>query len=69
MMANVPDRPDLSPEENETLRLMTEGMTSRQIAAELKVSVRTAETVIRKIYGKLKGGPDEGDPQGDGDGG
>jgi DNA-binding NarL/FixJ family response regulator len=58
MDGNVPDRPDLSSEENEFLRLMADGMSTRQIAEELKINPRTVEVFIPKLLRKLGRGPD-----------
>jgi DNA-binding CsgD family transcriptional regulator len=62
MDGNVPDRPDLSREENQFLQRMANGMSSRQIAEELKINVRTVETLMREILRKLGLGPDGGRP-------
>nr|WP_042180715.1 AAA family ATPase [Kibdelosporangium sp. MJ126-NF4]CEL14537.1 putative transcriptional regulator [Kibdelosporangium sp. MJ126-NF4]CTQ88902.1 putative transcriptional regulator [Kibdelosporangium sp. MJ126-NF4] len=43
----------LSPRENEIARLVAQGMTNRQIGASLHISVRTVETHVQKILGKL----------------
>jgi len=65
MDGNVPDRPDLSREANEFLRLMADGMSTRQIAEELKISERSAQVLIPKILRKLGRGPDDiGEPPG-----
>jgi DNA-binding NarL/FixJ family response regulator len=65
MDGDVPDRPDLSREENEFLRLMADGMSTRQIAEELKISERSAQVLIPKILRKLGRGPDDiGEPPG-----
>jgi DNA-binding CsgD family transcriptional regulator len=64
MDGNVPDRPDLSREENEFLRLMADGMSTRQIAEELKISERSAQVLIPKILRKLGLGPDIGESPG-----
>ena len=53
MDGNVPDRPDLSREEDELLRLLADGMTSRQIAEELKINERSVQVLIPKILLKL----------------
>jgi DNA-binding NarL/FixJ family response regulator len=68
MSGEVPDRPDLSREENMILRLLAGGMSTRQIAEESKVSERTAEVVIPKILRKLKRGTDASDAEGERDG-
>jgi two-component system, NarL family, response regulator DesR len=44
----------LSPREIEVLRLMGEGLTMRQIARRLEISVRTVETHATKLYRKLE---------------
>jgi DNA-binding NarL/FixJ family response regulator len=64
MDGDVPDRPDLSREENEFLRLMADGMSTRQIAEELKISERSAQVFIPKMLRKLGRGPDMGEPSG-----
>jgi DNA-binding CsgD family transcriptional regulator len=65
MDGSVPDRPDLSCEANEFLRLMADGMSTRQIAEELKISERSAQVLIPKILRKLGRGPDDiGEPPG-----
>jgi DNA-binding NarL/FixJ family response regulator len=64
MDGKVPDRPDLSREENELLRLLADGMSTRQIAVELKISERSAQVLIPKILRKLGRGPDLGQPPG-----
>jgi DNA-binding NarL/FixJ family response regulator len=43
----------LSPREMEILRLMGDGLTMRQIARRLDISVRTVETHATKVYRKL----------------
>ena len=65
MDGNVPDRRDLSREENEFLRLMADGMSTRQIAEEFKISERSAQVLIPKILRKLGRSPDDiGEPPG-----
>lgn len=64
MDGNVPGRPDLSRKENELLRLLADGMSTRQIAVELKISERSAQVLIPKILRKLGRGPDLGEPPG-----
>ena len=63
MDGDVPDRPDLSREENEFLRLMADGMSTRQIAEELKISERTAGGLMREIHKKLSGPPSVRSPR------
>ncbi|MBE1462245.1 ATP-binding protein [Kibdelosporangium phytohabitans] len=43
----------LSPREGEIARLAAQGLTNRQIAAAVHISVRTVETHVQKILGKL----------------
>src|SRR5690606_37753171 len=50
--ANDP-APRLSPREQDVARLAAQGMTNQQIAAELGMSVRTAETHMRNVLRKL----------------
>jgi non-specific serine/threonine protein kinase len=44
----------LTARELEVLRLMTQGLTTTQIAAQLLISPRTADAHLRSIYGKLE---------------
>jgi non-specific serine/threonine protein kinase len=44
----------LSPREIEVLRLVTQGLTTTQIAQELVISPRTADAHLRSIYSKLE---------------
>ncbi|MBC3190531.1 LuxR family transcriptional regulator [Pseudonocardia sp. C8] len=44
---------DLTPREHEIAALAASGMTSRAIAGELVVSVRTVDNVLRSVYAKL----------------
>ncbi|ONI87471.1 hypothetical protein ALI144C_08735 [Actinosynnema sp. ALI-1.44] len=44
---------NLSPREGEIARLVAQGLTNRQIAAAVHISVRTVETHVQKILGKL----------------
>jgi DNA-binding CsgD family transcriptional regulator len=43
----------LSPREAEIARLVASGLTSRQVAQELTVSVRTVENQLARVYAKL----------------
>ncbi len=43
----------LSPREGEIARLVAQGLTNRQIAATVHISVRTVETHVQNILGKL----------------
>jgi DNA-binding NarL/FixJ family response regulator len=48
-----PGRAPLSPREREVVRLVAEGLTNRQIAAELQVRPETVKTVLLRVFGKL----------------
>jgi DNA-binding NarL/FixJ family response regulator len=43
----------LSPRERDVLKLLTEGLTNREIAARLFISEATAKLHVRRICGKL----------------
>lgn len=43
----------LSPREHELLRCMVEGLTAKEIANRLDISIHTADTHTRNLYGKL----------------
>jgi DNA-binding NarL/FixJ family response regulator len=49
---SAPARP-LTNRETEVLRLLARGHTSREIAAELSLSVRTVGRHITNVYGKI----------------
>jgi len=49
-----PDGDDLTARETDVLRLLAKGMTNKDIAQTLFLSVRTVEAHLRNIYGKLK---------------
>ncbi len=53
LSATDPSVPHLSPKEREVLQLLAEGMTTKQIASRLYVSVKTIETHRQKIMEKL----------------
>jgi hypothetical protein len=63
MDGKVPGRPDLSPQENKVLRLMAEGLSTRDLAEELKISEPTASGLMREIYKKLSQPPDTDEPR------
>lgn len=44
---------DISPREEETLRLLAQGLDNKAIAAQLVVSDSTVRTHLRHIYNKL----------------
>jgi DNA-binding CsgD family transcriptional regulator len=48
-----PERERLTPQELSLARLVASGMTNRQVAAELVVSVKTVEYHLGNVYGKL----------------
>jgi class 3 adenylate cyclase len=51
---SAPDGPSvLTPREREVLKLLAKGMNNRQIADELIIGVRTAETHVERILRKL----------------
>lgn len=45
---------DLSPREMDVLRLLSAGMSNKQIAAQLSITYDTACVHLRRIYGKLR---------------
>ncbi len=49
----TPRLEDLTPRELEVLRLVTRGLTNRQIAKELSISVSTVKKSIQRIISKL----------------
>lgn len=49
----APSAPELSPRERETLQLLAEGKTSKEVAASLDIAVSTVETHRRQIMAKL----------------
>jgi predicted ATPase/DNA-binding CsgD family transcriptional regulator len=51
--AAAPALPPLTTREIEVLQLVAEGLTTRQVAERLFLSVRTVENHLRSIYGKL----------------
>jgi DNA-binding NarL/FixJ family response regulator len=57
LVATTPSRrayPDgLTPREAEVLRFVARGRSNQEIAADLSMSVRTAERHISNIYGKI----------------
>ena len=53
-MGPAPNRADrLTTREVEILRLVTGGLTNRQLAEEVGVSTRTVDAHLRSIYAKL----------------
>ena len=43
----------LTAREEEILRLLSEGLIKKEIAAALRISVNTVSTHLRRVYGKL----------------
>jgi DNA-binding NarL/FixJ family response regulator len=50
--AKPPARYDLTPREVEALRLLAQGMTDREIAEELSISLKTVNKHVASILGK-----------------
>lgn len=48
-----PDLPHLSPRQHEVVELMAEGMTNKEIGAELGVTERTVKSYAQDVYDKL----------------
>jgi DNA-binding CsgD family transcriptional regulator len=48
-----PQQPQLTPQERSVAELVASGMTNREVAAELLVSVKTVEVHLTRIYAKL----------------
>ena len=46
-------RPDVTPREQEVLELVAQGMGNREIAAQLGISVRTADKHLERLFAKL----------------
>jgi DNA-binding CsgD family transcriptional regulator len=51
---------DLTPQETEVLRLLSEGLSLRATVAELGIDGDTLRTRIQAIFSKLRSGPDPG---------
>ncbi len=47
------EHPPLSPREEAVLDLLTKGLTYKQIADELQISIDTVRTYLRRVYEKL----------------
>lgn len=43
----------LTNRESEITKLMSEGLSNKEIANQLKISIKTVQTYIRKVYIKL----------------
>ncbi len=57
-MGKVPARPDLSPQENDVLRFIADGMSARELAEKMYISERSAQFLITEIYPRLSRHPD-----------
>jgi DNA-binding NarL/FixJ family response regulator len=53
LSAQVPPKPTLSGREREVLRMVAEGLRTKEIAARLQLGVKTAETYRRRLMKKL----------------
>ena len=53
-MATPPGDYDLTNREQEILRLLVDGLSKKQIAAQINLSQHTVDSHIRNIYGKLE---------------
>jgi DNA-binding NarL/FixJ family response regulator len=47
------DREDLTPQERSVAGLVASGLTNREVASELVLSVKTVEVHLTRIYAKL----------------
>ena len=54
VLQKPPDSDALTERESDVLKLLTKGMTNKDIAQTLFLSVRTVEAHLRNIYGKLR---------------
>jgi DNA-binding NarL/FixJ family response regulator len=59
-VSSTPRQPDLTPQETEVLRLLTEGVSARAIAAELGISRDAVRARIHAILSKMRSGRDPG---------
>ena len=50
---HLPPKDSLSPRETEVGKLLAEGLSVKEVALQLKISLRTAETHLQHINGKL----------------
>jgi two-component system, NarL family, nitrate/nitrite response regulator NarL len=53
MQRNRPDRPQLSPRENEVLKLIAEGLSAPEVGRELHLSPATIKSHLKSLYEKL----------------
>lgn len=52
-IAGTEESAELSPRENEVLKLVADGLENKQIARELGISEATVKTYLKNVFGKL----------------
>jgi DNA-binding NarL/FixJ family response regulator len=58
MDGEVPARPDLSPQENDVLRSIADGISARELAETMYIRERSTQFLITEIYPRLSRHPD-----------
>ena len=53
MFHNPPETPEITPREREIIAWIGDGLSSKEIGARLRISVRTVETHRQRIMRKL----------------
>ena len=53
LQASGEERPRLSPREKQVLRTLASGLSYKQVAGELGISIDTVRTYVRSLYRKL----------------